>query len=45
MIETAKYCQPCIDKLFPATAKAEKEKQFLTPILRTSTGYRLWSHQ
>lgn len=29
MIETAKYCQPCIDKLFPETAKTEKEKQFL----------------
>ncbi len=30
MIETAKYCQLCIDKLFPATAKTETEKQFLT---------------
>lgn len=29
MIATPKYCQACIDKLFPATAKTEKEKQFL----------------
>ena len=29
MIETAKYCHACIDKLFPATAQTEKEKQFL----------------
>ena len=29
MIETAKYCRACIDKLFPATVKTEKEKLFL----------------
>ena len=29
MIETAKYCQACINTLFPATAKTEKEQQFL----------------
>jgi hypothetical protein len=29
MIETAKYCQACIDKLSPATANTEEEKQFL----------------
>lgn len=29
MTETVKYCQPCIDKLSPATARTEKEKQFL----------------
>ncbi|UVT17417.1 MAG: hypothetical protein H8K04_07730 [Nitrospira sp.] len=29
MIETAKYCQPCIDTLFPDTVKTEEEKQFL----------------
>ena len=28
MIETAKYCQTCIDTLFPAIAKTDKEKQF-----------------
>ena len=25
---SAKYCQACIDKLFPATAKTEKENSF-----------------
>jgi hypothetical protein len=29
MIETAKYCQRCIDTLFPATVKTEEEKVFL----------------
>ncbi len=29
MIATAKYCQPCIDTLFPDTVKTEKERQFL----------------
>jgi hypothetical protein len=42
MIETAKYCQGCIDKLFPATGKTENEKQFLDARLlapRPATDY------
>ena len=35
MIETAKYCQPCIDKLFPETAKTQKDKQFLNAHIST----------
>lgn len=32
MIETVKYCQRCIDRLSPALASTEQEKQFLNAL-------------